>query len=488
MSDKVLKGNKVHHVHLTAICGTGMGALAGMLKAEGLKVTGSDHNVYPPVSTFLEKMRIPVYEGYKAENIKDMPDCVIIGNAIRRDNPEAAAIMEAGIEYTSMPDALRRFFLDGKEAIVVTGTHGKTTTAALASWLLYFAEEDPGFLVGGILRNFGSSYRIGKGKYFVVEGDEYDTAFFDKSPKFLKYSPFHTILTSIEFDHADIYKNIDHLKENFESLVEIIPPSGQLICSSDYPAIREVIQKKQPNCPVLFYGKGNNPDWYAKDVENSHEGMKFRVFKEGAFWGEFVSPIYGEHNLANILSVLALMEKIGIPLPTLQEGLKEFKGIKRRQEVFEVVAGVPIIDDFAHHPTAVKATIASVRERFPEKRIWAIFEPRTNTSRRNFFQKEYADAFSQADFVFIAPVFNSSKIPDDELLNTDKLVCDICAHGVDAVASIGVDEIVDKVSSQVATGDVILIMSNGGFSNIYHSLPQAMKTRFGRQNYAKNFL
>jgi len=463
-----------------------MGAFAGMLKASGYKVTGSDQNIYPPISILLEKLNIPVYKGYSRENLNPRPDLVIIGNAVRRNNPEAEGVMDSKIPYMSMPEALGIFFLEGKETIVVSGTHGKTTTSALASWLLYFADKDPGFLVGGILSNFDSNYRTGKGKYFVVEGDEYDTAFFDKGPKFLHYKPFNTIITSVEFDHADIYENLEQIKDNFGRLVNIIPNEGQLVCSAKYESIRDILSKTPAKCPVHFYGKG--AEWDAQDITYSSEGMKFKVFHEGKFWEEFTSPLYGEHNLSNILAVLAVMDKIGIPVSTLEEGLKQFKGIKRRQEVLEVVNGIPIIDDFAHHPTAVKETISAVKARFPNRRIFVLFEPRTNTSRRKFFQKTYPSAFKIADHVLIAPVFKSQAILDGDLFNPEELAEDILALGVKAQATKNVSEMVDIVSGEVSRNDVILIMSNGNFDNIYSTLPQALKKRFGRKTYAQNIL
>jgi len=474
---------KIKHIHITAICGTGMGAFSGMLKSRGYHVTGSDQNIYPPMSTLLQKLDIPVCSGYKRENIMPRPDLVIIGNAIRRDNPEALAVMEEDIPFMSMPEALSRFFLDGKKSIVVSGTHGKTTTSALASWLLHFAEKEPSFLVGGILRNFDSSYMVGNGEYFVVEGDEYDTAFFDKGPKFLHYKPFYTIVTSIEFDHADIYRDLEHVKESFLKLMRIIPPEGQLVCSADYDSIRDVVARGKPACPVCFYGEGD-VKWRADDVSCSSEGMKFSVFKENELWAEFISPMYGRHNLANILAVLAVMDKIGIPVDVLQEGVRSFKGIKRRQEVIDVIGGVPIIDDFAHHPTAVRETLTAVKMRFPGKKIWVLFEPRTNTSRRKFFQETYPGAFKDADRVLIAPVFNQQGILSEDLFDVGRLAEDITALGVRAQSTSGAQEIVDIVSGEVSSGDVILIMSNGAFENIYQTLPQMLKKRFGREIHA----
>jgi len=474
---------KIKHIHITAICGTGMGAFAGMLKSRGYHVTGSDQNIYPPVSTLLQRLDIQVFNGYKRENIVPRPDLVIIGNAIRRDNPEALAVMEEDIPFMSMPEALSRFFLEGKKSIVVSGTHGKTTTSALAAWLLYFADKEPGFLVGGILRNFDSNYMAGDGEYFVVEGDEYDTAFFDKGPKFLHYKPFHTIITSIEFDHADIYRDLEHVKESFVNLVRIIPPEGQLICSSDYDSIRDVISREKPACPVCFYGAGD-ARWRAEDVSCSSEGMKFSVFKENELWAEFISPLYGKHNLSNILAVLAVMDKIGIPADILQEGIKSFKGIKRRQEVIDVIGGIAIIDDFAHHPTAVRETLTAVKMRFPDKKIWVLFEPRTNTSRRKFFQESYPSAFKDADRVLIAPVFKQQGIDSEDLFDVGRLAEDITTLGGKAQSASGTQEIVDIVSSEVSSRDVILIMSNGAFENIYQVLPQMLKKRFGREIYA----
>lgn len=456
------------HIHLIAICGTAMGTLAGMLKARGFKVTGSDDNVYPPMSTQLEKWGIQIQKGFRPENLDPKPDLVVVGNAVSKTNPEVVALLESGIEYLSLPQTLARFFLEGKKTLVVAGTHGKTTTTSLLAWVLHDLGLDPSFLVGGIPRNFESSFRLGKGEFFAIEGDEYDTAFFDKGPKFWHYRPFQAILTGVEFDHADIYRDLEHLMGAFRRFVEILPPEGKLYLSGDNENALKLIPLAR--CPVVKYGLAEGCGIRAADYRFEPGGVRFDLFAENRSLGNFESPLPGRHNLQNLLGVLALGLDLGIPLEKLQGAVSRFQGIKRRQELRGTARGIAVIDDFAHHPTAVAETIDAVRAQYPGRKLWAIFEPRSNTSRRAVFQKQFAEALSRADEVVIAKVFMPEKVKGGGLLNEEVLAGDIRARGIEVSHNLEVDEIVSTVVQKAKSGDVLLVMSNGGFGNIHQKL------------------
>ncbi|MDQ7822386.1 MAG: UDP-N-acetylmuramate:L-alanyl-gamma-D-glutamyl-meso-diaminopimelate ligase [Candidatus Eremiobacteraeota bacterium] len=453
------------HVHLTAICGMGMGSFAGLLKLAGYEVTGSDQNVYPPMSTQLEQMGVTIKNGYKPENVDDEPSMVIVGNAIKSGNPEIQAVMERGIPYMSFPQALKEYFLKGKKSLVVAGTHGKTTTSSILAWILQSAGRDPGFLVGGILHNFESSYKLGQGPHFVVEGDEYETAFFDKVPKFVHYQPSSAIITSIEFDHGDIYRDIEHIKDAFTRFTRLIPPEGLLMACGDFPHVKDILS--QAPCRVETYGYCSDCDWTAREVYMNGETSEFIALFRGREIGSFITRLPGRHNIQNALGAIALLYREGLTVEEIREGLRTFVGVKRRQEVRAVIDGVVIIDDFAHHPTKVRETVAAIRSRYQGRRIWAIFEPRTNTSRRAFFQKDYALSFEGADKVIVAGVFNPGQIHPEDRFSPESLINDLVDKGKDALFISRSDDIVQHVTSAIKPGDVILIMSNGGFDAIH---------------------
>jgi UDP-N-acetylmuramate: L-alanyl-gamma-D-glutamyl-meso-diaminopimelate ligase len=460
-----------------AVCGTGMGSFAGLLKSAGHDVSGSDQNVYPPMSTQLEREGIRLLSGYKPENLEPSPDLVVVGNAIRKDNPEAVAMRERELWYASFPEALSELFLLRRVSMVVAGTHGKTTTSSLLAWCLSALGKDPGFLVGGVLENFGSSYRLGNdGGPFVVEGDEYDTAYFDKGPKFLHYRPFHGILTSVEFDHADIYRDLEHVRSAFRGFVELLPEGGTLLWCCDGEHVGPIADL----CPARRLGYSTRGDpraaWNGEILSADKDGMQFAVRHGSERAGVFRSMLVGEHNLANLLAVCALLLELDHRPEHIAEALAGYQGVKRRQTVFAEPRGITLIDDFAHHPTAVRETIAATRLRFgTARRLWAVFEPRTNTSRRNWFQADYVTAFDGADRVLVAPVHAMDSIPESERFDPSRLVRDIAARGQEAWLAPSVDGIVERVAAEARPGDIVLILSNGGFGGIYGKLPAAIR-------------
>ena len=383
------------HIHLLGICGTGMAALAGILKEQGHRVSGSDEHAYPPMSTYLAGLGIAVQNGYAPENLVPRPDLAVVGNVIRRDNPEAQALLGSDIPRLSLPEALNRFLVGERRSLVVAGTHGKTTTTALIAWLLYALGLDPGFMVGGLTRNFEANYRVGRGPYVVLEGDEYDTAFFDKRPKFVHFRPQVAVLTSIEFDHADIYADLDQVIRAFESFLAQMPADGQVLAWGDAPLVRQVCRGAA--APVAFYGQGPHCHWRLADLAPRAGGLNFTILREGKAWGEFFLPMLGTHNALNGLAALAALAAVGGEPGDLREALAGFQGVHKRQEVVGEFQGVLIVQDFAHHPTAVAVTLAAVRQGYPGRRLLAVFEPRTNTSRRRVFQEPYAAAFKDAE-------------------------------------------------------------------------------------------
>jgi UDP-N-acetylmuramate: L-alanyl-gamma-D-glutamyl-meso-diaminopimelate ligase len=464
-------------VHLVGICGTGMGSLAGLLADAGYGVTGSDESIYPPMSTMLQERGIPVLQGYRPEHLDDRPDLVVVGNVATKSNPEAVAAIERGIPYLSMPQAIGRLFLEGRHPLVVAGTHGKTTTAALLAWVLESAGRHPSFLVGGVLSNFNRSFGLGTGDDFVIEGDEYETSFFDKGPKFLHYRPQTGILTSVEYDHAEMFSSLDAVKDAFRRFAALIPRDGLLVCCDDDPNVREVIAGAA--CPVALYGVSEGSGWRGRVLTADSGGMKFEVTREGRPFGRFDSPLSGIHNLRNMLAVTAAASARGLEAESIGEGLRTFAGVRRRQEVRGVADGVTIIDDFAHHPTAVRLTLDGLRQKYTGRRIWAIFEPRTNTSRRSVFQHEYASAFDSADQIIIAAVDHPERAPEGERFSPENLVLDLRARGREADYVAGVGEIVAKATNGAHDGDVLVIMSNGAFGGIHARLLKALKTRPG---------
>jgi UDP-N-acetylmuramate: L-alanyl-gamma-D-glutamyl-meso-diaminopimelate ligase len=465
-------------VHFIGICGTAMATLAAMLKQQGLDVRGSDQDVYPPMSDFLAAEHIPVFTGYRAEQITGDLDLVVVGNAISRGNAELEAVLERKIRYCSLPEAIREHFLWGARSIVIAGTHGKTTTTALAGWLLTHGDADPRVLVGGIARNFGdggSSYRMGKGRDFVIEGDEYDSAFFDKTAKFLKYLPDIAVINNVEFDHADIYADLEAVLLAFRRLVNLIPRRGLLLVGADSEHARSLVPAAKSR--VETFGTGEGCDWQAHDLRAQGTSTAFHVRRHGLPFGAFQVPLLGAHNVRNALAAIAVATEVGISPERIGEGLKRFAGVKRRLEVVGVEDGVTVFDDFAHHPTAVAETLAGLRAANPEARIWAVFEPRSASSCRRVFQNDFAAAFSAANRVLIAPVYRSS-LPESERLSVPELVDELSCRGVPARES-SVDDIIQTVRHEHKPGDLVVMMSNGGFGGIHRKLLEALRNGRG---------
>lgn len=464
--NRILDG--VKKIHLIAACGTGMGALAAMLKDMRYQVTGSDQNVYPPISTFLMEKGIFVADGFSGENISYGPDLVVVGNTVKKDNPEVKKLDEMGLHYCSMPQALNRFVAGGKKPILIAGTHGKTTTSSIMAWVLFCAGLDPSFFIGGILKDFNSNYRLGNDEYMVIEGDEYDTAFFDKGPKFLHYTPSVAILTSVEFDHADIFKDVEHVKTAFRSFVAGIPPKNTLFAFDGDENVSELIRDSQ--CRVVKYGGSKDSDWRLGAVSIEPPWTKFEVLRQGRAYGTFKTKLVGEHNLFNALSVIAASDSMKVPAAAVEEALASFSGIRRRQEVRGEKRGITVMDDFAHHPTAVKETLRAVKPFCTSGRLVAVFEPRTNSSRRSVFQNIYPLVFDPADLVCIRKPPMLDGIPESERFSSEKLVDDLKRRGKDAHFFSDTDAVIDFLVKTARSGDLILIMSNGGFDNIHERL------------------
>lgn len=466
--------NRNQRIYLIGICGTAMATLAALLKRRGCEVRGSDQNVYPPMSDFLAAEGIGAISGYAAEHITSDIDLVVVGNAISRGNPELEAVLERKVRYCSLPEAVRDHFLWGARSIVIAGTHGKTTTTSLAGWLLTHAHMDPTVLVGGIALNFGehgSSYRVGGGRDFVIEGDEYDSAFFDKTAKFLKYLPDVAVINNIEFDHADIYPDLDAVRLAFRRLVNLVPRSGLLLLGADSPHAATL----RPNAvsPVETFGFSEGADWRADDLEPVDGMTRFQVRRGGELFGLFESPLLGAHNVRNALAAIAVGSFVGVGASELAAGLRAFRGIKRRLEIVGVAGGVTVLDDFAHHPTAVHETLAALRIGYPSRRIWAVFEPRSASSCRRVFQDDFARAFVDADEVVIAGLFRSS-LPESERLSVEQLVTDIETSGRRARHIPEVSDIVSTIVAERRDGDIVVLMSNGGFGGIHGKLLQAL--------------
>lgn len=458
-------------IHLVAICGTGMASLAGLLKLKGYTVKGSDQNIYPPMSDLLKNLKIPVESGFDPRHLEPAPDFAIIGNAVSKSNPEVQKILEKKIPYDSMPGALERFFLKEKLPIVVAGTHGKTTTAGLASWMLEQLGESPGFLVGGILKNWDRSFQLGSGRYFVVEGDEYDSAFFDKEAKFLHYHPEILILNPVEFDHADIYRDLPHLLSSFQKLLESMSPAARVIAHHQNENVK-ILRAFCRSEPITF---GLHPEATIR-AEGVHleTETRFQLIYRNKAQGEVVSPLWGRHNIENSLGVLTLLLEWGKPLPQILEALRNFQGMKRRQEVVSQSNRL-ILDDFAHHPTAIRETLRAVRDRFPSRRLWAIFEPRSNTTRRNVFQQEFPHSFDPADEVLMAPVYLPEKIPESERLQPELVVKELKKVGKKA-RLLNYSEILETLVSESREGDIFCFMSNGSFGGIIPEVIQRLQT------------
>jgi UDP-N-acetylmuramate: L-alanyl-gamma-D-glutamyl-meso-diaminopimelate ligase len=439
-----------------------------MLREKGYEVCGSDSDVYPPMSDFLDRLGIKVFKGYNAENIATAkPELVVIGNALSRGNVEIEYVLDSGIRYASMAETVKDLFIRGKNSIVVAGTHGKTTTTAMLSWLLDVAGRKPSFLVGGIAENFGKSFQVSDGPDFVIEGDEYDTAFFDKGPKFLHYLPRIVLLKNIEFDHADIYADLEAIKTAFRRLINIVPRSGLIIAGVDSPIVRELIPTAFSRVATAGLGIG---EWQAVKVQTTIEGMAFNVVKSEKAVGSFSIPMPGVFNVQNALGVVVAAKELGIENSVIQRAFSSFKSVKRRLEVRGEVQGIRVYDDFAHHPTAVQETLRAVRERNPGARIWAVFEPRSQTCRRRVFEKAFIESFDAADETVIARVFSSTHLAPEDTLSPDRVAEGIRARGKKAAAFNTTEEIISHLASHVRSGDHVVIMSNGGFDNIHNRL------------------
>jgi UDP-N-acetylmuramate: L-alanyl-gamma-D-glutamyl-meso-diaminopimelate ligase len=467
------------HYHLIGICGTAMASLAGMLKARGAHVTGSDENVYPPMSTMLEQLGIPVMQGYSPGHLEPAPDCVIIGNAIPRGNPEVEETLSRKLLYRSQAETVKEEFIRGRRSLVVAGTHGKTTTTSIAAWVMDQGGLDPTFLVGGVVQNFDSSFRVTDSPYFIIEGDEYDTAYFDKGPKFMHYLPEVAIVNNIEFDHADIYADLNAVKTAFRRLMNLVPGNGRLIAGWDSPHVREVVAEMGSKLFTRLetFGTCDDATWQARDIDYSKELASFRVFREGREWGEFQTTLIGDFNIRNVLAVIVAADAWGIGREEINHALATFKSVRRRMQIRGEERGVTVIDDFAHHPTAVRETLQALRTKYKERRLVAVFEPRSWSSRLAVFQDDYARAFTQADYVVIASVFDSQKATEKgRVLDTDKLMSDIAAQGKPALRIEGADEIVRHLAPTLRAGDVVAIMSNGGFGGIHDKLLAALRS------------
>jgi UDP-N-acetylmuramate: L-alanyl-gamma-D-glutamyl-meso-diaminopimelate ligase len=468
---------KVRRVHLIGVAGTAMAALAGMLAERGLSVTGSDNQLYEPTASLLKKMRVEVRKGFGPQNLAPPPpDLVVVGNVVTRANPEAQALLESSIPYLSMPEALWHFFLSARRVLMVAGTHGKTTSTAIMAHLLNAAGRDPSMLVGGVARDFGSNYRLGAGGDFVIEGDEYDTAFFDKGPKFLHYRAHGAILTAVEFDHADIYRDLEHVKSSFRALAAQMEPGGVLVVSADSPAALEVTEDTRAR--RLTYGLGAG-EFRAAAITVDAGGARFSIERGGAALAEGLRlPIGGRMNVANALGVAVLLGECGLGADEVARGLESFRGVVRRQDLLGEARGIAVVDDFAHHPTAIRATLAAIAERFAGRRILAAFEPRSNTARRNVFQAEFAAAFDRAARVYLAPVYfkDNDPIPEGGRLSVEALAAAIGRRGPAAFACASTDDILARMLAEARAGDVALIMSNGPFDNLKDRLLSALKT------------
>ncbi len=468
------------HIHLIGICGTAMAALAGMLKERGHRVTGSDAAAYPPMSDFLRALDIPVAQPFDAKNLEPRPDLIVVGNAISRGNVELEHVLDQHIPFCSLPQLLHDDFLRGKEVLVVAGTHGKTTTTSMLSWIFHCAGLDPSFLIGGIAENFGSSFHLGQGKHFILEGDEYDTAFFDKGPKFLHYFPDAVILTSVEFDHADIYKDLDAVETAFKRLVNLVPRRGRIVAfdgavgnATENPSLEGCLVKAF--CPVDRYGAGSRAQWKIADLRLAPRSTKWTVLHNDQAWADFEFPLAGEYNVWNATAAAALASFCGVSKESIAEALRTFKSVKRRLEVKAEVNGITIIDDFAHHPTAIAGTLKALRARYAGARLWVILEPRSNTLRRRVLQSDLARSLSGADEVIVANVFRSEAIPESERLELPALAAEIKQNGRSARLLADADAIVQTIAPELRSGDVIAILSNGGFGGIYDKLPARLR-------------
>jgi UDP-N-acetylmuramate: L-alanyl-gamma-D-glutamyl-meso-diaminopimelate ligase len=467
------------HYHLIGICGTAMASLAGMLQARGHHVTGSDQNVYPPMSTMLQSLGINVAQGFKREHLTPAPDCVIVGNAIPRGNPEVEETLRRKLLYRSQAEVVKEEFIRGRHSLAVAGTHGKTTTTSIASWAMDQGGLNPSFLIGGVAQNFGSSFRVTDSDYVIIEADEYDTAYFDKGPKFMHYLPELAIVNNIEFDHADIYADLEAVKLAFRRFMNLVPENGRLIAGWDSPNVRKVVESfgERLFTRVETFGTEASAKWQVRNADFSEELSRFEVFCENESWGEFQTPLLGEFNLLNCLAVIIAADAWGVSKEKIEGALVSFQNVKRRAEVRGEERGVVVIDDFAHHPTAVRETLRALRARYKDRRLIAVFEPRSWSSRLAVFQEDYANAFAAADYVVIAAVFDSQKVTEKgRALDTSELIDAISRQGKPALALPDADQIVAHLAPELRSGDVVAIMSNGGFGGIHEKILNTLRS------------
>ena len=466
------------HIHLSGVCGTAMASLAGLLQLQGHRITGSDKAAYPPMSDLLRSLGIPILEPYSESNLDPAPDLVVIGNALSRGNPEVERVLDGRVPFTSMAALVREEFLKGRESLVVAGTHGKTTTTSMLAWIYQVASHDdasiePSFLIGGVAENFGTSFQLRSTRTFIIEGDEYDTAFFDKGPKFLHYFPDALILTHVEFDHADIYADLHAVKIAFKRLVNLVPRRGLLVAFDGSENVTECIS--HAFCPVERYGFKPESDWQIRNLRHIDGQTQWEVWRNGELWSELTMQLAGEHNALNATAAAALAVGQGIRNEAIRTGLATFKSVKRRLEVRDVIRGITIIDDFAHHPTAIRETLRALRSVYPDARLWAVLEPRSNTLRRKVLENDLVESLRIADRVILAGVYQQQRIPDAERLHPEDVVDRLNAAGTPAELHPGAAEIVESLASELKAGDVVAILSNGGFDGIYEKLPARLR-------------
>jgi UDP-N-acetylmuramate: L-alanyl-gamma-D-glutamyl-meso-diaminopimelate ligase len=463
------------HFHLSGIGGAAMAPLAGMLAESGHRVTGSDAGVYPPASTLLDSLRIRWTNGFDAANLDPAPDIVVLGNALSRGNPEVETVLDNKIPYRSLPQTLEDYFLPGHNSLVVTGTHGKTTTTSMLSWILHHAGWQPNFLIGGVAENFGRSFGLGGGDEFVLEGDEYDSAFFDKAPKFLHYHPQEVIITSLEFDHADIYENLAAIELQFRRLVNLVPRNGRIVAWGESETVRGVVQKAF--CPVETYGFTPGVDWLAGDLEITDGETRFRVSRQGTEVARVSMSLAGRHNVLNAVAAIAIAHGRGVSGEAISGAMAAFRGVLRRLEVKGESSGVLVVDDFAHHPTAIRATIDAARHRWPGRKLWAVFEPRSNTMRRKVFENDLAASLASADAAVLGAVNRANLLSDEERMSPSRVLEAIRAAGKMAEGFDSAEEIAEFLAAETRPGDLVLVMSNGSFDGLCGKLLGKLQER-----------
>jgi UDP-N-acetylmuramate: L-alanyl-gamma-D-glutamyl-meso-diaminopimelate ligase len=463
------------HFHLSGIGGAAMAPLAGMLAESGHRVTGSDAGVYPPASTLLDSLGIRWTNGFDAANLDPSPDVVVLGNALSRGNPEVEAVLDRKIPYRSLPQTLEEYFLPGHDPLVVTGTHGKTTTTSMLSWILHHAGRRPNFLIGGVAENFGRSFGLGGGDEFVLEGDEYDSAFFDKAPKFLHYHPQEIIITSLEFDHADIYENLAAIELQFRRLVNLVPRSGRIVAWGESETVRAAVQKAF--CPVQTYGFTPGVDWLAGDLEITDGETRFRISHKGNEVARVGMALSGRHNVLNATAAIAIAHGRGVSGDAIADAMAAFRGVLRRLEVKGEVSGVLVVDDFAHHPTAIRATIDAARHRWPGRKLWAVFEPRSNTMRRRVFENDLAASLATADATVLGAVNRANLLSDEERMSPARVLETIRGAGRKAEGFDSAEEIAEYLGAEARPGDLVLVMSNGSFDGLCSNLLGKLQER-----------